>query len=84
MLHRVRNNPLLLFFLLAYAIAWVDFLPLVLSRAGIGIIPVNVPIQYIVVPTFAPSMAALLTQRVTQGNFRFAQLCTSWERALLE
>jgi len=70
----VRTNPLLLFFLLAYAIAWVGWSPLVLSRAGIGIIPVNVPIEYIVLPSFAPSIAALLTQRFTQGNFRFLQL----------
>ena len=72
----------MLFFALAYLIGWIGFLPLVLSRTGAGLIPIDVPIEYIVAPTFAPAIAALLTQWFCQRNLRIARLYTSWRRLL--
>jgi hypothetical protein len=48
----LRDHPLVLFFSLAYLIGWIGFLPLVLSRTGAGLIPIDVPMEYIVAPTF--------------------------------
>jgi uncharacterized protein len=79
----LREHPLVLFFFLAYLIGWIGFLPLVLSRTGVGMLPINVPIEYIVAPTFAPTIAALGTQWLTQRNLRFASFYSSWKRLII-
>src|SRR5215469_3903381 len=79
----LRDYPLVLFFVLAYLIGWIGFLPLVLSRSGVGLLPIDVPIEYIVAPTLAPTIAALLSQWFTARNVRIASLCTSWKRLLI-
>ncbi len=78
-----RSRPLVLFFALAYAIAWVLFLPLVLSRTGLGLIPIIVPIEYSVAVSVAPSIAALLTQWLAERNWRAFKLYRSWRSLLI-
>ena len=78
-----RSRPLVLFFVLAYTVAWLSWLPLVLSRSGLGLIPVDVPIEYCVVGGFAPSLAALLTHWLAEQNLRAFRLYDSLNKLLL-
>jgi membrane protease YdiL (CAAX protease family) len=64
--HSLLRRQLILFFVLAYAIAWVFYGSLALSRAGLGWLPLNLSVPVMtVLGSFAPSLAALLTLRVT-------------------
>ena len=75
-----RKKPLVIFFALAYAIAWICWLPLVLSRTGLGLLPITVPIPYVIVGTYAPLIAALLTQQLFNHDLKAFRLSTSWKR----
>ena len=58
-----------MFFALAYLFAWVFFLPLGLSKAGLGWIPLNLSLPIMtVLGTLCPSAAALVTLRVTTSQ----------------
>jgi CAAX protease family protein len=78
-----RRSPLLTFFLLAYFLGWVAFLPLVLTNIGLGVIAGNVPVEFIFIGASTPTVAALWTQRLTNRNFRICHLYSSWRRLLL-
>lgn len=77
------NKKLILFFALAYGIAWICWLPLILSTTGVGFLPINIPMQFIVIGSFAPTISALLTQWLTERNFRIFRLDGSWKKVLL-
>ncbi len=68
--HSVLGRQLVLFFVLAYGLAWVFFGSLPLSRPGLGWLPfdLSLPVM-IVVGSFAPSVAALATLRITEGRW---------------
>lgn len=78
-----RRQPLLVFFLLAYVFGWVGFLPLVLTNIGLGVIHADVPIEFIVVGVWSPTIAALCTQWLLGRNFRFCRVYSCWQRMLL-
>ena len=61
----------------------MGFLPLVLSSIGLGIIRVDVPIEFIVVAATAPTLGALCSQRLVDRNFRICRFYSSWQRLLL-
>src|ERR1041385_576852 len=64
------RRQLILFFVLAYGIAWIFFGALGLSRAGLGWIPLELSIPVMTVSgSFAPSLAALLTLRFTERRW---------------
>jgi membrane protease YdiL (CAAX protease family) len=66
MARRLETGQLLMFFPLAYLFAWAFFLPLGLSKAGLGWIPPNLSLPVMtVLGTLCPSIAALVTLRVT-------------------
>ena len=75
----VKEHPLISFFFLAYLFAWISWLPLVLSQTGIGLIPVKIPMPYVVLGTFAPLFAALLIQWLTHHNLKFFHFRFSWK-----
>lgn len=77
-----RNKELILFFALAYGIAWLGWLPLILSRTGMGILPITVPMEFIIIGSFAPTVAALITQWRSEHNLRIFRLGASWQRFL--
>ncbi|MGH9641683.1 MAG: CPBP family intramembrane glutamic endopeptidase [Terriglobales bacterium] len=70
-------------FFLAYLFGWIGFLPLVLTNVGMGVIRVNVPIEFIVVGAFTPTIAALCTQWMLDRSFRICHIYSSWKRLLL-
>ena len=72
--------PLLTFFTLAYVLAWAAWAPLVLSRTGLGLLPIDLGLPYIVPGTYAPLAAALITQRLTTGRWRIGALLGAWPR----
>ena len=64
---------LIIFFAFAYSIAWIFFGTLGLSRAGIGWLPYELSIPAMTVAgSFAPSLAALLTLRITEHRWPVA------------
>jgi membrane protease YdiL (CAAX protease family) len=73
-----RRRPLWLFFVLAYAISWSAWAPVVLSRSGLGVIPIDGPLEYILPGGYGPLAAALIVQRLTTGRWSIGPLVTSW------
>jgi CAAX protease family protein len=69
-----RKHPLVMFFALAYAWAWLVFVPLVIFRG---------PLPWIVLATLGPTVAALVTHRVTTGSYRAFRIYTTWRRTLV-
>jgi uncharacterized protein len=91
----LRKRELLLYFLLAYAVSWLLWLPLVLSQAGVGLIhtrladPVSifsgsvVFVPWLLAGSFGPVVAALVTQKLCSGNLRAFRLWTSFRQVIL-
>jgi membrane protease YdiL (CAAX protease family) len=73
-----RDWPLLTFFALAYAMAWVAWLPLVLSSAGLGLLPITLGLEWSLPGTYAPLIAALIVQRVGTGRWRIGPVLGPW------
>jgi len=67
------RHTLAIFFAIAYTWAWLVFVPLVVMRA---------PLQWIVVATFGPTVAALITHRVTTRSWRAFRVSTTWRRTV--
>jgi membrane protease YdiL (CAAX protease family) len=78
-----RTHPLVCFFFLAYLLGWIAFSPLVLSNIGLGLIHRDIGIEWMVVGTFSPSVAAFLTHWLSDHNFRFAVIFSPVARMLL-
>jgi membrane protease YdiL (CAAX protease family) len=69
----LARHPLVFFFLIAYAGAWLVELPVVLSRTGTGLLPYTLPrvvvILAIAAATFTgPMLSAFIMARVTEGR----------------
>jgi CAAX protease family protein len=83
----LERRQLLIFFCLAYGIAWLFFLPLGLSRAGLGWIPLNLSIPLMaVLGTLAPTLSAILTVWITEHRWPRKRLTSNplrWAFALL-
>jgi membrane protease YdiL (CAAX protease family) len=67
------RQTLVIFFAIAYAWAWLVFVPVVVLRA---------PPQWIIAATFGPTVAALITHRVTTGSWRAFRVSTTWRRTV--
>ena len=59
--HMAVGHPLTVFFTLAYAISWLVFMPIIVWHA---------PIQLIAAASFGPTVAALITHRLSAGDYR--------------
>ena len=69
----LARHPLVFFFVIAYAGAWLLELPVVLSRTGTGLLPYTLPPAVVLVAvaaaTFAgPTLSAFVMARVTEGR----------------
>jgi membrane protease YdiL (CAAX protease family) len=67
------RHTLAIFFAIAYAWAWIVFVPMVLFRA---------PLQWTIAAAFGPTVAALITHRVTTGSWRAFRVSTTWQRTV--
>jgi hypothetical protein len=77
-----RGRELAAFFVLAYAISWVLWLPLVLGQSGLGVLSSRLPIMYVSLGTIGPIAAALVVRRLWDKDWRAFRLWTGW-RSLL-
>ena len=68
------DRALTLFFILAYLLSWLVFLPMVLLEG---------PIQLVILASFGPSLAATITHRLGTGSFRAFHFYTTASRTLL-
>lgn len=68
-----RKHALLIFFAFSYAWAWLVFVPLVIFRG---------PLQWTALASFGPTVAALVTHRITAGSYQAFRIYTSWLRTL--
>ena|SRR5579859_8025339 len=75
------KQAVVLFFFLAYGIAWVLWLPLVLSRHGLDLLPVDLPLSALLPGACAPTLAAYLAHRWCCGNWRAVDFVRGWRRA---
>jgi membrane protease YdiL (CAAX protease family) len=75
------RQALVRFFLLAYGIAWVLWVPLVLSQRGLGLLPLDLPLRALLPGALAPSLAAYFTHRWCYGNWRAVDFIRGWRRA---
>lgn len=66
-------SPLVVFFGIAYAWAWIVFVPMVVFHAA--------P-QWTILATLGPTVAAVVAHRVTSGNYRAVRIRTAWLRML--
>lgn len=69
------------FYAFAILFSWIAWLPLVLGRNGIGLIPLNVPMPWTIAGTLGPPVAAILMWRREPGGVRAAlreRLRPSW------
>jgi membrane protease YdiL (CAAX protease family) len=64
-----RRHPLLSFFLLAYVLSWLTWLPYVLSSDGLGILDLRLPSLYVAIGAFTgPFLAGFLMTAVVSGR----------------
>lgn len=69
----MRQRPLVLFFVLAYAGGWLVFVPLALLQGSL---------VWTALATIAPTLAAVITHRVTTGSYSAFRVIAGWPRAL--
>ena len=62
-----------MFFVIAYGFSWPVFLGMALFHA---------PLQYTILATLGPSVAALIVHRRRSGNYRAFRIFTTWQRTL--
>lgn len=79
-----RRRPLLTFFVLAIGLGWLFAIPLALSPAGIGVLPINLPEVWLMLFACTPTAAALWTQWLIAGDFRVCRLGARWSVVLRE
>ena len=68
----LAGHPLVSFFLIAYAAAWLVWAPVVLSGSGAGLFTFTIPrpvvAGLIAVGTFAPTLSAFIMTAMTEGR----------------
>jgi len=78
-----KDRPVFTFFLLAYVLAWLAWLPLVISRSGLGLLPFDLPLWTTLPGSYAPLIAALVVERLSLGDFRIGKLVSNPLRAFV-
>jgi uncharacterized protein len=76
------DRPLVLFFALAYGLAWLAWLPLVLSQSGIGVLTIKLPLWTTLPGSYAPLAAACIVRWASNRDLRIGRLLPSPSRAL--
>ena len=68
------QRPLVLFFVFAYVFGWLGYAPLVLSRTGIGLLPFALPMPFVLIGAFSPTVAAFCTQWLAERNLKICRI----------
>ena len=76
-----KKYPVLLFFVLTYALGWGMVTPRILS--WLGIVRFNVPDWWVATSFYAPAVAGLYMQWLTQRNLRVFRVYESLGRVVL-
>lgn len=66
----LKRHPLASYFILAFGLSWLVWLPVVLAKNGLGVLPIELPFTlFAVLTTFGgPTVAAFLITGVTEGR----------------
>jgi uncharacterized protein len=76
-----KKHPIALFFILAYALGWGMVTPRILS--WLGIVRFNVPDWWVAASFYAPAIAGLSMQWLTQQNLKVFRVYESLSRLVL-
>lgn len=71
---RFKQHPLIVFFVLAFAISWAVMIPLALTAQGIGGFSIPPSIHYLA--AYGPMLAALITTGLTEGASGLREIFT--------
>src|SRR5277367_2852598 len=77
------RRALIEYFALAYGISWVIWLPPVLGKGGLGIVTTQPSLLFLYAGFFGPTFAALISQRLANGNWRAFRLWTSLRQMIM-
>src|SRR5438876_5903585 len=72
----LTDHPLVAYFVIAFTGAWIVFLPLLLARNGLGLLPFSLPVvPFQTIAAFAgPTLAAFIVTAATSGKAGLRQL----------
>jgi uncharacterized protein len=72
----IKRHPLVAFFVLAFAGSWIMFLPVLLARNGVGLLPFTLPVDsFQAIAAFTgPTLAAFIVTAATSGAAGLRQL----------
>jgi len=67
---RIAKHPVTAFLLILYPVSWILFLPAVLGKSGLGVLPVDIPAQVgiLLVTIFGLTGVAYLVTRLADGK----------------
>lgn len=68
LLGAAQRRPLLAYFVLAYALTWLFWLPVALSRNGVGLLPMELPITLMMGGPLGPIGAGFLMTAIASGR----------------
>lgn len=73
---KIAQHPVAAFLVILYPLSWVLFLPSVLGKSGLGLIPVDIPAQVgiLLVTIFGLTGAAFLVTRIADGKLGTREL----------
>jgi len=66
----IAKHPVAAFLLMLYPVSWILFLPSLLGKSGLGVLPVDIPAQagILLVTIFGLTSVAFLVTRIADGN----------------
>jgi membrane protease YdiL (CAAX protease family) len=71
----LRHHPLLCYFLIAYGFSWLVWTPYVLSKAGVGLLPLHLPSIYVGLGAFTgPCLAGFIMTATVAGKTGIREL----------
>jgi uncharacterized protein len=67
---RIAKHPIAAFLLILYPVSWILFVPALLGKSGLGVIPVDIPAQagILLVTIFGLTGVAFLVTRIADGK----------------